>query len=189
MEYPIIASNINDFIFCPVSIYFHNLYGNQDTLTYQHIEQINGTNVHKNIDDGVYSTSKHILSRIEVYSEKYNILSKIDLFDTKKGILTERKKKINMLFDGQIFQVYAQYFALRELGYSVNKIRIHSIDDNKNYDLPLPEDDRELLDKFERTIKAMNEFDFQDFEQTNSLKCVKCIYESSCSKSIKENNI
>ena len=27
-------SNLNDFIFCPASIYFHKLYGSQDNLTY-----------------------------------------------------------------------------------------------------------------------------------------------------------
>ena len=41
MENPIIASNLNDFIFCPVSIYFHNLYGNRDVLTYKKEVQLN----------------------------------------------------------------------------------------------------------------------------------------------------
>ena len=27
-------SNLNDFIFCPASIYFHKLYGSQDNLAY-----------------------------------------------------------------------------------------------------------------------------------------------------------
>ena len=27
-------SNINDFIFCPASIYFHNLYGNENKLMF-----------------------------------------------------------------------------------------------------------------------------------------------------------
>ena len=44
MEDLILISNLNDFIFCPVSIYFHKLYGNQDNLTYQSQYQINGTN-------------------------------------------------------------------------------------------------------------------------------------------------
>ena len=33
MENPIIISNLNDFIFCPASIYFHNIYGQQDSRT------------------------------------------------------------------------------------------------------------------------------------------------------------
>lgn len=38
----ILISNLNDFIFCPVSIYFHKLYGNQDNLTYFDNVQWNG---------------------------------------------------------------------------------------------------------------------------------------------------
>ena len=42
MEDLILISNLNDFIFCPVSIYFHKLYGNQDNLTYFDNVQWNG---------------------------------------------------------------------------------------------------------------------------------------------------
>lgn len=41
MDDIIIISNLNDFIFCPASIYFHKLYGSQDNLTYQSSYQIN----------------------------------------------------------------------------------------------------------------------------------------------------
>ena len=43
MDDCIIISNLNDFVFCPASIYFHNLYGSQDVMTYQNSSQINGT--------------------------------------------------------------------------------------------------------------------------------------------------
>lgn len=51
MDDAIIISNLNDFIFCPVSIYFHNLYGNRATITYQNSDQINGTKAHESIDN------------------------------------------------------------------------------------------------------------------------------------------
>lgn len=35
MDDLIIISNLNDFIFCPASIYFHKLYGSEDTIMYQ----------------------------------------------------------------------------------------------------------------------------------------------------------
>lgn len=35
MDDAIIISNLNDFIFCPASIYFHKLYGSEDKLMYQ----------------------------------------------------------------------------------------------------------------------------------------------------------
>ena len=52
MDDAIIISNLNDFIFCPVSIYFHNLYGNRSTITYQGKAQMNGSNAHDAVDNG-----------------------------------------------------------------------------------------------------------------------------------------
>ena len=76
----ILISQLNDFIFCPASIYFHNLYGNQDTLSYQKSEQINGKKAHERIDTGLYSSKKNVISGIGVYSEKYGIVGKIDIY-------------------------------------------------------------------------------------------------------------
>ena len=42
-------SQVNDFIFCPASIYFHNLYGNTDIMHYHTAYQINGTATHQNM--------------------------------------------------------------------------------------------------------------------------------------------
>lgn len=41
MDDIILISNLNDFIFCPVSIYFHGLYGGADVLTFQTKSQLN----------------------------------------------------------------------------------------------------------------------------------------------------
>ena len=43
MDDLIIISNLNDFIFCPASIYFHKLYGSEDTIMYQSKAQLDGT--------------------------------------------------------------------------------------------------------------------------------------------------
>ena len=45
-EEPIAISNLNDFIFCPVSIYFHSLEDGEDILT-KDSYQLNGSNAHK----------------------------------------------------------------------------------------------------------------------------------------------
>ena len=58
MEETILISYLNDFIFCPVSIYFHKLYGAMDKTLYQSSFQIDGTNAHKAIDSKKYSTKK-----------------------------------------------------------------------------------------------------------------------------------
>ena len=73
MEEIILISYLNDFIFCPVSIYFHNLYGTLNKTLYQSHYQINGTNAHKSIDNKTYSDKKNVLQGTNVYCEKYGI--------------------------------------------------------------------------------------------------------------------
>ena len=70
-----------------------------------------------------------MLQGIGIYCEKYNLVGKIDVFDTKSGILTERKKKVTKIYDGYVFQIYAQYFSLIEMGYKVVKLHLYSMDD------------------------------------------------------------
>lgn len=91
MEDLILISNLNDFIFCPVSIYFHKLYGNQDKLTYQSQYQINGTKAHEKVDNKRYSSRKDVKMALDVYSDEYKIVGKIDLYDGISKILIERK--------------------------------------------------------------------------------------------------
>lgn len=184
MEENIQISYLNDFTFCPVSIYFHKLYGDLDKRLYQTTYQINGTNAHKSIDTKKYSSKKNILQSINVYSEEFGIQGKIDVFDVDSGTLTERKNKIIKIYDGYIFQVYAQYYALTEMRYEVKKIRFHSMVDNKNYPIALPKDNPAFDAKFRNLIKEMHEFNIDKFVQTNPNKCKKCIYEPSCDRSL-----
>lgn len=184
MEENILISYFNDFIFCPASIYFHNLYGSLDAKLYQSSYQINGTNAHKSIDEKTYSTRKDVLQGIDIYSSEFGIQGKIDVFDAKTKTLTERKNQVLKIYDGYIFQVYAQYYCLKEMGYEIKKIRIHSIKDNKNYEIKLPYEDPEMDTKFRQLIKNMHQFNIENFVQTNREKCKKCIYEPSCDRSL-----
>lgn len=187
MENPIAITLLNDFIFCPASIYFHNLDAETNLLSYQNEAQINGTDSHKKTDEHKYSDKTSILQAIFVYCEKYNLYGKIDVFDTSSGILTERKKKIARVYEGYIFQLYAQYFALTEMGYKVRSMRLYSMDDNKVYPVLLPADNIKMLQKFEALTANIQKFDFKYFKQQNSEKCKRCIYEPLCSFSrIKE---
>lgn len=54
-ETPLIISNLNDFIFYPVSIYFHSL-DNENGILNKDSYQLNGTDAHKNSDFATYST-------------------------------------------------------------------------------------------------------------------------------------
>ena len=184
MEELLSFTSLNDFIFCPVSIYFHRLYGNVEKFLYQNTDQINGTKAHETIDNKKYSGSANCLQSLDVYCEKYNLIGKIDLFDKNTNTLIERKKKVRTIYDGYVFQVYAQYFAMTEMGYTVKKIIIHSIDDNRNHLIDLPENNKAMLNKFENVIFDINNFDFSSFIQTNSNKCHRCIYEPYCDRGI-----
>lgn len=181
----ILITQLNDFIFCPASIYFHMLYGDTERILYQSDKQMNGTNVHKTIDDKTYSSRRNILTGLDVYCEEYGLVGKIDMYDLERALLMERKRTVKHIYDGYVFQVYAQCFALREMGYPVNRIVIHSITDNQNYDISLPENDDKMLEKFRDTIAAMHEFDMNHFEQTNLQKCQNCIYEPACDRGLK----
>lgn len=184
MEELIRISLLNDFIFCPVSIYFHKLYGNLEKSLYQEEYQIKGTQAHNSIDKKTYSTKTTVLQGIDVYSSKYNILGKIDIYDVERGLLTERKNKITQIYDGYVIQLYAEYFALVEMGYDVKKIRFYSMSDNKVYNVLLPKENPEMFEKFEHLILEINNFDIQNFRQQNSKKCMKCIYEPVCDRSM-----
>lgn len=185
MEELILISYLNDFIFCPASIYFHNLYENINSNIYHNSSQINGRNAHKNIDEKTYSSRKDILQGIDVYCDEFKIMGKIDIYDINRKILIERKNMVHKIYDGFIFQVYAQYYALEEMGYKVEKIKIHSIQDNKNYFIKIPTQDYETDLKFRNLIKEINNFKINNFIPKDKKKCQNCIYEPLCDRSLK----
>lgn len=184
MDDVIIISNLNDFIFCPASIYFHKLYGSEDNLMYQTNYQLDGTKAHEAVDNNSYSTKKSIITSLEVYSEKYRLYGKIDIYDADKKLLIERKKHVTRVYDGYIFQLYAQYYAMTEMGYEINRLEIRSIDDNKKYGIALPDADLSMKQKFESLVNMMRTFDLAAFKQSNIEKCKKCIYEDACDRSL-----
>ena len=177
-------SFLNDFIFCPVSIYFHQLYGSQERLTYQCSDQINGTAAHKTVDGSTYSTRKNVLQGISVYSEKLRLIGKIDVFYQDTGILVERKKRIKTIYDGYVFQIYAQCYCLREMGHAVSGLKLYSMDDNKTFTVPLPEEDSKMDRKFLSLIRQIKTFTLENYQQNNIEKCRQCIYEPACDRSL-----
>lgn len=60
MDDVISISNLNDFIFCPASVYFHKLYGSEDNLMYQSSYQINGSKAHEAVDNARLSINQHV---------------------------------------------------------------------------------------------------------------------------------
>jgi len=179
MEQYIQISKINDFIFCPKSVFLHGIYEGFHDSTYKDTPQVVGKINHENIDKGKYSTAKRFLQGTPVYSRKYNVMGKIDIYDRQKKALVERKTKIKKIYDGYKYQLYAQYFAMKEMGYEVEKLFLHSLTDNKRYEIPLP--DGVETEKFERTIRWIQSFDILWSERhVSPEKCDNCIYRPLC---------
>lgn len=182
MEPFILLSELNDFIFCPRSIYWHHIYGEYDTSLYHTTDQVEGNIAHRAVDTRRYSSRKTILQWLPVYSHQYGILGKIDLFDTKTGILTERKRMIRKVYDGYLWQLYGQYFCLSEMGYVVTGLRLYSLVDNKSYPIGLPnaEDERRFWNLLERFRRYTLDRAFTPYKE----KCERCIYSGLCDRSL-----
>lgn len=183
METYLPISFLNDFIFCPRSIYYHQIYGSFAKANYQQTPQLAGLAAHRTIDEKKYSTHKNILQGYEVFSPTYNLVGKIDLFDIDKGLLSERKKEIKVIYDGYVFQLYAQYFCLIDMGYKINTLVLYDISHNKTYPIALPDKDVTMFEKFIQLLNDIKKFNLDDptFTQ-NPLKCVRCIYNNLCDK-------
>ena len=184
MESYILISYLNDFTFCPRSIYFHNLYGQVSEWVYHSTAQSKGRAAHKTIDSQSYSTSKNVLQGIDVYCERYNLCGKIDIYDRDKQELVERKRQIKFVYQGYIFQIYAQYFALTEMGYDVQKLKFYSMVDNKSYPVAKPEDSPEDFEAFEKCIADLRSFDLHADFTPVAAKCRGCIYHNLCDYSL-----
>lgn len=52
-EQPLAISQLNNFIFCPVSIFFHSL-EDEENIMVQDSFQLNGTDAHKHSDSATY---------------------------------------------------------------------------------------------------------------------------------------
>lgn len=179
MESMLTMTQLNDFIFCPRSLYYNGIFRNSvGTVAYHHVPQKSGLAAHAAVDESRYSSCSNVLQGIMVYCEKYNLLGRIDVFDVTKGILTERKNSITAIYDGFKFQLYAQYFALTEMGYDVKELRLYSFKDNKVYSIQKPNEDE--INKFEGTLKSMREWSDETSFVPNHNKCKACIYNSLC---------
>ena len=51
MENPFAVSLLNDFVFCPASIYFHSVDAGLDKMTYGSHEQLEGSQIHETVDN------------------------------------------------------------------------------------------------------------------------------------------
>ncbi len=185
MENYIPISFLNDFIFCPRSIYNHQLYANFDKMMYQDKVQLEGLSAHEAIDKKRYSDKTTILQNFEVYSDEFGLFGKLDVFDVEKKTLTERKNRVKTIYDGYYLQLYAQYFGLREMGFQVEHLIIYEFTKNKSYPIELPENNLRMFEKFKQTILEIRNYSLLGSSfLPNKAKCDKCIYNLLCDLSL-----
>ncbi|MBQ9253898.1 MAG: type V CRISPR-associated protein Cas4 [Bacteroidales bacterium] len=176
---------LNDFVFCPYSVYLHNVYMNTDEDVYHSYSQTRGKLAHSSIDNKTYSTNTNELLSIPIYSHELEIKGKIDQYKINEKKLIERKYKLTQIYQGQIYQLWAQYFCMMEMGYFVKELMFYEMSKNKMYPINIPTDnDKQQLKDFI--------FQFKNYNPTTSLnintaKCMHCIYSPLCDKTSVEN--
>ena len=84
-------SVLNDFVFCPYSIYLHQVYMEADEDVYKAAPQTRGTVAHEPVDRKTSSTRRGELLSLPVYSDTLGIAGKIDVYKTEGCRLIERK--------------------------------------------------------------------------------------------------
>ena len=179
-------STLNDFIFCPYSIYLHSVYMEADEDLYKAFPQTKGTIAHKGVDEKNGRTLKNDIMSLPVYSDELKISGKIDVYKQDKHLLIERKNNLKRIFRGQIYQLWGQYFCMKEMGYEVDKLAFYEISTHKMIDVELPGD----LDKLELIgfIKQFKEYNpASTMLKVNPNKCMHCIYCNLCDKTDTDN--
>ena len=176
----ILISMLNDFIFCPYSIYLHNVYmGGVDELV-QDIPQARGKAIHSTIDENKYSTKRNEIAGLSVFSNELGVIGKIDLFKRNEKLLIERKYQLKTIYRGQIYQLWAQYFCMIELGYQIEHLAFYSFSTNKKFTITLP--GKTGKDELINFIQEFKQYDPAKPIEININKCRYCIYKNLCDK-------
>ena len=180
MEFFLPISYLNDFVFCPYSIYLHQVFDNSKEEVYSANPQQKGKSAHDTVDNVTLKKSKKILSGTYVVSTKLGIYGKIDQYFVEERKLVERKFSLTTIYRGYYYQIWAQYLAMEEMGYAVESLCFHSIKNNKRIEIdkPTPKEVEEL----KAHIRKIARFDFESEITINPQKCSHCIYAALCDK-------
>lgn len=141
---------------------------------------------HASVDNKTASNRADDLLSLPVYSEEFGLMGKIDVYKRKEKKLIERKYQLKQIYQGQIYQLWAQMLCLQEMGYEVRSLAFYETSTNKMIPIamPSPED----VEKFRDFIKTFRSYDpsITAFN-VNPNKCRHCIYCNLCDKTTVEN--
>lgn len=186
MEDYIHISTLNDFVFCPYSIYLQGVYMDTDEGQYKAMPQTQGKVAHKTTDKKTASNRSDDILSLPVYSEEYGLMGKIDLYKQKEKKLIERKYQLKQIFQGQIYQLWAQMLCLREMGYEVNSLAFYETSTNKMVSVDMPTEND--IEEFRQFIIGFRNFDPASTHfSINRNKCIRCVYCNLCDKTTEDN--
>ena len=148
--------------------------------------QTRGKVAHESVDNKTLSSQKDVLLSLPIYSSRYNLMGKIDIFRRKEKLLIERKYQLKQIFQGHIYQLWAQYFCLCEMGYEVEQLAFCEISTKKMIPISLPNDKE--IKQFLEFIERFRRYNPTESININPNKCKHCIYCSLCDK-IEEDNV
>ena len=103
----------------------------------------------------------------------------------KEQKLIERKYNLKQIFQGQIYQLWAQYLCMVEMGYTIQSLAFYEISTNKMIPMRLPTE--EDMKGFESFLERFRSYDPTAPMATNINKCRHCIYCNICDKTEDEN--
>src|SRR5690606_17989629 len=174
---------LNDFVFCPYSIYLHQVFDNNAEEVYSAKPQQRGKSVHRDIDRYDHREDKDIpevLKGIYVISTKLGVYGKIDTLYVREKKLVESKYSITTLYRGYYYQLWSQYYALLEMGYPVESLSFYSIKERIEYPVSTPSAEDRL--ELRGHIRKIARFNFEAEIKVNPAKCRHCIYAALCDK-------
>ena len=82
---------LNDFVFCPYSIYLHNVYMDADEGLYHSVYQVRGKIAHQTVDEKRASSKINDLLSLPVSSDKYKLFGKGKMCNLNKYMYLNKK--------------------------------------------------------------------------------------------------
>lgn len=158
-----------------------------DEMVFQASPQTQGKLAHATIDNKTASNRANDLISLPVFSERYGLMGKIDIYKIKEKRLIERKYQLKQIYQGHIYQLWAQMLCLIEMGYEVESLAFYETSKNKSIPISTPSEID--LQQFKSFLQ-----DFRTFDPSstpfiiNPNKCRHCIYCNLCDKT-DENNV
>lgn len=157
-----------------------------DETMYHATPQTRGKSAHETIDNKTASNRSNDILSLPVYSEEYGLMGKIDVYKKKEKKLIERKYQLKQIFQGQIYQLWAQMFCLQEMGYDVETLAFYETSTNKMIPVAMPTE-QEIL-SFKKFVQRFRSFEPSSTQfPINPNKCRHCVYCNLCDKTTQDN--